>query len=365
MNRWHRWLTVTLPERFSVWLLRSYRRPLGLFLIVVVLPFCLILGATYQVSISLWRRHTMQNLRTMAQLGAEILTETLDETLSLEQLLAAQPEFTQAVARGDGAAIQSLLEQNIRFLPNIHMAHVVRPDGRIMAAVPNDGRTDAGVDHLAAVQFALEGEGQPSVSAVYLRKGSEVIEKVVSIGWPLNDGERFTGVLQVEQRIEDIKSWLQKVRVQPRGFLYVVDQRNQLVVFPYQTVPGKPLMVSDWPPVAHALDARGNTLMFRSEKTGDVWLSGMYPVGDIGWRVVTVQPERAALHTLRSVLAVLGALIALAAGLIAAVGSRWLKVHAFSLQILQQNARLLKQLQQRRFYGQGEGPPLEDDPGVG
>ena len=35
---------------------------------------------------------------------------------------------------------------------------------------------------------------------------------------------------------------------------------------------------------------------------------------------------------------------------------------AFSLQLLQQNARLLKQLQQRRFYGQGEGPPTEDSP---
>ena len=359
MSRWRQWLTVTLPEQCSVWLLRSYRRPLSLFVGLILVPFCLIVGTTYQISISLWRQQTMHNLRTMARLGAEILTETLDETLSLEQLLAAQPEFAHAVAGGDGGAIRAILEQNARFLPNIHMVRVVNTDGRILAAVPEEGQTGTLSEDLESVQYALQGNGQPAVSAVYLHKGPD-IEKVVSIGWPLNDGERFTGVLQVEQRIEDIKSWLQKVRVQPRGFLYVVDQRDQLIVFPYQKVPGKPLIVSDWPPVRHPLDEHGSTLMFRSDKTHDLWLSGMYPVGGIGWRVVTVQPERAALKTLRNVLAVLGLLIALATALIAAIGSRWLKVHAFSMHILEQNARLLKQQQQRRFFGQGEGPPLED-----
>ena len=101
-------------------------------------------------------------------------------------------------------------------------------------------------------------------------------------------------------------------------------------------------------------------MAFRSEKTGKRWLAGLYPVGRTGWRVVTVQPEAEALRTLRGVFLVLGLLVLVAVSLIAAIGSRWLKVHAFSLDLLQQNARVLKQLQQRRFYG-GEGP-ITDEP---
>ena len=197
-----------------------------------------------------------------------------------------------------------------------------------------------------------------------MREGP-ALEKVISVSFPILQGERLVGLLQVEQRIEDVKSWLQKIRVSPRGFLYVVDQHDRLVVFPYQLVPGKPMTVSSWPPVAQPPGETGSTLLYRSAKTGERWLAGVYPVGRLGWRVVTTQPEQAALQTLRGVFAILALLVVAAVGLVGVVGSRWLRMHAFSLQLLQQNARILKQLQQQRFYGRGAGPPLEesDPPG--
>ena len=41
----------------------------------------------------------MENLRVTARLGAEILTGTLEQTLLLEQLVAARPELLDAVER--------------------------------------------------------------------------------------------------------------------------------------------------------------------------------------------------------------------------------------------------------------------------
>ena len=354
-----RWLTITLPQRFSSWLLHSYRRPVGLYLGVVVVPFFLIVGSTYRSSVALWRRHTMDNLRVMARLGSEILGETLDETLMLEQLVAAQPAFVEAVAQADAPAVQHQLEDAFHFIRRVNTALVVSPEGRVLAAAPDQGMAGRSIAEHESFQEPKQHGWRPAISGVYLREGPE-LEKVVSLSLPIRQGERVVGLLQVEQRIEEIKSWLQKIRVSPRGFLYVVDQHDRLVVFPYQLIPGTPLVVSDWPPVARPASDAGGTLVYRSAKTGERWLAGVYPVGRIGWRVVTTQPERAALQTLRAVFAVLALLVLLAVGLVAAVGSRWLRMHAFSLQLLQQNARLLKQLQQRRFYGQGEGPPLDN-----
>jgi hypothetical protein len=357
-SRLRQWLTVTLPQQFSAWLLQSYRRPVRLFLLVVALPFSLILGTTYAVSVSLWRAQTSENLRVMARLGSEILAETLDETLVLEQFIAGQPSFAGAVRRGDPEELRRALTELSRFMRRVSMLMVLNPEGRVLAAAPDPHRI-TGTSLAAQEPFqAMQRERwQPTVSGVYLREGPE-LEKVVAVGWPVYEEERLVGALLVEQRIEDIKSWLQKIRVEPRGFLYVVDQHDQLVVFPFQKVPGKPLPVSNWPPVAHPPGEHGGTLMFRSERTGESWLAGLYPVGRIGWRVVTVQPERAALKTLRGVLSVLGGLALAAIGLVALVGSRWLRVHAFSLSLLKQNANMLRRMQQQRPGGN----PLLDDP---
>ncbi|MBI4598047.1 MAG: cache domain-containing protein [Candidatus Omnitrophica bacterium] len=354
----HHWLTVTLPEQCSAWLLHSYRRPVGLFFGLIVLPCLIIATATYALSVALWRRQTMENLRVMARLGAEILTETLDQTLLLEQLIAAQPKIVHTFERANASPMQEALEEAVQFIPRINMIMITTLEGQVIAAVPQApvGTNIAGYE---VFQTAKRQAWQPTISGVYLRDGP-AIEKVVSLSVPIRSGERVVGRLQVEQRIEEIKSWLQKIRVTPQGFLYVVDQHDQLVVFPYQLIPGKPLPVSHWPPVAHPIGEDGGTLMYRSAKTGDRWLAGVYPVGALGWRVVTTQPEQAALKTLRRVFWVLALLVLLAVALVAAVGSRWLKLHAFSLDVLKQNARLLKQLQQRRFFDQGEGPPLDN-----
>lgn len=358
LRRLRQWLAVTLPQHVSAWLLQSYRRPLGLFLGVVALPFVLIVGATYSISVSLWRRQTSENLRVMARLGAEILTETLEETLLLEQLVASRPEFVQAALRAEPAELQQLLEEAARFIRRTNLLMVVSPEGRVLAATPDpDGLAGTSLTGREPFQAIQRRHWQPAVSGVYLREGPS-LEKVVGVGWPLEQDGRVVGLLLVEQRIETIKSWLQKIRVEPEGFLYVVDQHDRLVVFPYQTVPGRPLVVSRWPPVAFPAGEEGGALMFRSGRPGKRWLAGVYPVGQIGWRVVTVQPEQAALKTLRGVLAVLGFLILAAVGLVALVGSQWLRVHAFSLDLLKRNARIMQRMQQDRPGGN----PLLDDP---
>ena len=154
-------------------------------------------------------------------------------------------------------------------------------------------------------------------------------------------------LIQVQHRVEEVKSWLQKIRVEPDGFLYVVDHRDQLVIFPFQVLPGKPRVVSDWPPVAHPLTADGAALAFTDRRGGRRWLAGAFPIGTIGWRVVAVQPEASALRVLHRVLWPLGILVGLLALILVAVSMRWAQVQSLSLRLLRQNTKLLKQQQQR------------------
>ena len=140
-----------------------------------------------------------------------------------------------------------------------------------------------------------------------------------------------------------------------------MDHRSQLVVYPFQVLPGKPRVVADWPPVAHPLTASGATLVFRDARTGRRWLAGVAAVSDTGWRVVAVQPERAALRILYRLMWPLGILAAFLAALLVAFSIRWARLQAFSLRLLQQNTKMLKQMQQGKTLDQLK-KPKEDEP---
>ena len=355
-------ITETLPNAFSAWLLAAYRRPLTFLLTLVVLPLVLIFLITHIMNVSLWRTQTLTNLRVTAHLAAEIVEETLDETFRFERLLASQPEFREAVRQRDRAQLTQQLTQSLTFIPRVDLAIVMTPEGQVVASSPDSaslvGRSASDEEPFRGAQ---QGGWHPYLSAVYLREGPE-IEKVVGVIWPIVDEEQHViGVLQFQHQVEEVKSWLQMIRVEPKGFLYVTDHHDQLVVFPFQVLPGQPKVVSDWPPVAAPLAASGGSLAFTDRRGAQRWYAGMAPIGDTGWRVVAVQPEKAALRVLYRVLWVLGLLVGLLTLLLVGVSMRWAQVQALSLRLLHQNTKLLKQVQQRRtldrLSDKGQEPP--------
>jgi hypothetical protein len=346
------WITVRLPATFSNWMLKAYRRPVQSILGLVILPLAVLFLSTQLINISLWRKQTLRNLGVTAKLASEIITGSLEETFRFEDLLIARPEFVEAVRLGDEPSISRQLGEILNLLPPVDQAMVVSLSGRVIAAYPSQPEL-LGQDVSAQDAFAgASRDGwQPYISAVYLRGGPELeqMEKVVGVSLPVMDGETVVGLLQFQHRVEEVKSWLQKIRVDPEGFLYVVDHRQQLVVYPFQILPGKPKVVADWPPVAQPLtDDEGSTMAFRDPRTGRRWLSGIHPIGAIGWRVVAVQPEGAALGVLYRTLWFLGVVVAALALLLVAVSLRWAQVQESSLRMLQQNTKLLRDIQQQQ-----------------
>lgn len=349
-----RWVTETVPDACSAWLLRAYRRPLRFLLTAVVLPLVLLFATVHAIHIALWQRHILHNLHVTARLASEIVDETLEETLRFGRLTASHREFTAAVQARDADALRRQLEEAISFLPRVDRALVADPDGHVISAYPAtpDG-LEPPVSGEEPFESARRGGWHPYVSAVYLRQ-AEPIEKVVSVVLPLEAGGQVVGVLQLQHRVETVKAWLQKLRVEPEGFLYVTDHRDQLVVFPFQVLAGTPKVVADWPPVAAPLGASGTSLRFEDSKHRP-WLAGVHPVGETGWRVVAVQPERAALRVLDQLLLLMGSVVFLLALLLSAFAMRWARLQDSTMQLLRQNTKLLKQMQQKRTLGRKEG----------
>ena len=353
MARVRDWLTVQIPEYFSAWLWRAFRRPRRFLLFLVILPLVIVGIVTHRVNVTLAQEQALQHLGVTARLAAAIVQETLEATLRAERILLAQPGFDSAVQRGDRQSITQHLEDALPFIPRVDLAVVMSPEGVIIAAYPDEvglvGRDVADTDAFKGAKHRR----QPYVSAVYLREGPQ-IEKVVGVVHPIEIGGTVVGLLQLQHRVEEVKSWLQKIRLDPEGFLYIVDHHQQLVVYPFQVLPGPPRVVRDWPTVRSALSADGGTLTFRDAQHRKQWLAGLFPVGRSGWRVVAVQPERAALRSVRRIFWTLSLLAGALMMLVIAISLRWAQLHAFSLRLLRQNAKLLKQLQQRRILAQAE-----------
>jgi len=298
------------------WALR--RSPPFLVLLVVV-PLAVILAVTHHVNVTLGRRQALHNLSVTAQLAAQIVDETLKGTFLVERMLEAQPAFREAVHRQDRGQLNQLLQQLQPFIPKINFALVATTQGEVIAVYPlNPHLIGRSLAQDEGFQDAQRGGWHPYVSAVHLGAG-ELLEKVVEVVLPLSDEGTVIGLLQIQYRIEEVKSWLQQIRVEPGGFLYVVDHHDQLVVYPFQILPGKPKVVSDWPPVA----ATGTALAFRNGPRHERWLAGIHQVGATGWRVIAAQPERDVLRLLHRTLWPMGLLVAFLLLLIIIVHLQW------------------------------------------
>jgi hypothetical protein len=354
------WVTLNVSSRLSAWLLRAYRRPLGFLVGLVILPLAVVVLLTHHANVTLGRRQALQNLRMTAQLAAQAVEETLKQTLRLEQLIAAQPLFVEAVQRRDAAYLTDSLRDLLRFAPTLDQALATTPEGDVIASYPSRSPRADSLVQQEGFQGAREGGWHPSISPVHLRD-QESLEKVVDVICPVQEGKAIVGVLQSQYRIEAIRSWIQRIRVEPEGFLYVVDQRNQLVVFPFQVLPGKPKVVSDWPPVAQPLPEEGAAITFNDLRSRHRWLAGIYPVPGTGWRVVAVQPELAVYRIIHQVFWPLAIVVLLLLGLILGVSVRWARLQDVNLKLLAQNTKLLKQLQQRWTLEQGKPPDTPAD----
>lgn len=326
---------------FPAWFLALYRQPAAFLVTVIGIPLLGICLWLYAENERQWRAREGEDLLVAARLAARIIDEELTQTRQIEEALIARPPFVEAVRHSDRRALETLLQFLLDVTPMIDRVMVTQPDGTILGsagAAPADSRpSDPAPPPLPR---------QEPVSGVYLRDQASG-EKAVAVSTPIRADDATLGALRVQYRLQDISRWLDKVRIEPAGFVYVVDQRGFLVSYPFQLIPGQPKKVLRWAPVAAQASARGAVIRFRQGRPSRPWTAAVVSIAPFGWRVIAQQPDAAMLRPFHQLVASFVLLIGLLAGILSLLVLRWASLHQATLRLLAQQTRLLKQHQQR------------------
>lgn len=336
---------------FPWWFLTLYRQPLVFLGSVLVIPLIAVCLWLYVVNERQWRAREGHDLLVAARLASRIIVEELGRTRQFEEAVAARPEFLDAVKRRDRGGLMSSLQVLVEGMPRINQVHVTDAAGRRLADVAATSSGEASAEAFFDVPNTLER----AVSAVYVGDHASG-EKVVSVFSPIRDGQVVLGVLHAQYGLQAISSWIEKVRVEPAGFLYVVDHRGRLVAYPFQLLPGDPKDVSGWAPVAAPASPQGELMRFGRGQPKHPWTAAIVSLEPYGWKVVAQQPDAAMLAPFHQLVGSFAVLIAVLAGFIGLLVLRWTHLHGATLRLVAQQARLLRLSQQRHVLARMRRP---------
>lgn len=349
-----RWSWTTFPS----WFLTLYRRP-RIFLTVLGIPLIAACAWLYTVHERQWRAQASHHLAVAARLAARTIHEELTRTRQIEDAVASRPGFIASVKRRDRTSLDNALTMLLDVTPMIDRVSVTEPTGKPLAEVGaplTDAERESAREPQEESQAPSARAPDPLpvpdeaqlVSGVHLRDAASG-EKVVGVSTPVRDGPTTIGMLQVQYRLQEISRWLEKIRIEPAGFLYVVDQEGRLVAHPYQLLPGQPKDVSRWAPVAGSTSTLGTFIRFAQGAARQPWTAAVVSIEPYGWRVVAQQPDSAMLKPFRRLVGSFVLLVGLLAGVITWLVLRWVHLHSVTLRLLAQQTQLLKLSEQRRL----------------
>lgn len=332
-----------IPE----WFLRLYRRPRSLLAVLLGIPLGIACVWLYAASEREWRAREGRDLIVAAQLAARLIRDELAQTHATEDALAAWPPFRTALRRRDRRTLESHLQLLLNVSPSIDQAIVTDAARRLVAQrLVASGRAAPGPP--SNVLTEPPDNKAPPVSGVYLRDPTSG-DKAVEISSTVQDGSEPLGILRVQYRLQELSRWLGKIRIEPAGFLCLVDRQGLLVAHPFQLLPGQPKDLSGWPPVAAQASAAGTLVRFHQGQPPHPWTAAVVSLEPFGWRIVAQQPDSQMLAPFRRLVASCVLLLAALAGLVSGLALRWARLHEVALRLLAQQARLLRASEQRRL----------------
>lgn len=335
-------------DRFPAWFLALYRAPLAFVSLVLILPLLIMCGWLYLANEREWRAREGDDLLVAARLAARIIDEELTRTQAMQEAIASRPSLQHALVQDDPGPLTAALEDLLAMTPMADQVTLVDETGASVAQRP---ATDT--------PPPATPPGMAGVSPVYLRDTASG-EKAMTVSTPVRDGEQALGAIHLAYRLEAITRWLEKVRVEPAGFLYIADQQGLLVAHPYQLLPGLPKDVSDWPPVAVRPTPEGRLVRFRDGRPARAWTAAVVLLEPYGWRIVAQQPDAAMLDPLRRLMGSFALLLALLAGVISLLALRWAHLHQATLALVAHQAQLLKGYAQPHAKPGPSHPELRD-----
>jgi hypothetical protein len=256
----------------------------------------------------------LESDQVAASLVANGVQEQVRARLRLLERFANDPALRVAVAKGDRAAVEALIQRfNAGHTLDVRTWAVADAEGYVLA-MALDGQPQPGLDLSDSFAWrdwfngrgdyperrgkVKKGEFAPvrdtHVSQPFIRKFTG--EFSVGLSAPVRDpkSDRVLGVLYTPVPLREIQGWLDPVKIRG-GFAVLVDRHGHCLRHPEegQIVPPRDRNPRRWssPTWVRALGKEGVTDRHTDPINGSVYLASHHPLREIGWGAI-VQHER-------------------------------------------------------------------------
>ena len=230
----------------------------------------------------------------IASLTAVTVQEKLDRVVDLAKSMAGRTKFRQAIAAGDwdeAIRVIATVPQEFTYVDQIL---VTDPTGDQMADAPKLlGSSNKNFSAFNWYQ-GVSSSWKPYVSSAY-SKGEPYRRNVIGIAVPvLADNESINAILVLEVRLEKVLEWIRQVDVGQSGFVYVTDQKGQLLAHPRFSPQGDLTDFSLDPAVQRALKGMQGVGIDRHPVENEDRISAYTMISKYRWAVVVTQPSNVA-----------------------------------------------------------------------
>ncbi len=263
----------------------------ALFFLLIVLPVLFIAYYSYTSLRELLDSDIEKRKSAVAALSATITQERLNHIIKLGTTYTGRPSVKAMVAAGNWQGAMDALQEIEAYSPNINRIILADKTGTVWAASPAYpeayGKNYA---HREWFKGLKQNNWQPHISKVY-RRLVPPNENVINGAFPVIDkNNQIAGILVIQLRLEQFKTWNKENDLEPDETIYIVDQTGQLVSSNRLSTEKKIIDYSAFGAVAKAISGKQGIEELMNPITKKEVLAGYAPVPGFNWGVVVTQP---------------------------------------------------------------------------
>jgi methyl-accepting chemotaxis protein len=240
---------------------------------------------------------TVARRQSVAVSVAQALREQLERAKDFSVSLAIHPQIRLDVATGKWDEAIAIADTNLTLThqPSIDRIFLADAHGILQADSPALPGV-RGQDFSQREWFTgVVGTDQPIVTSVYQRTALPQLH-VISVAAPVTDEDnRIIGIIAAQISLDHFFDWVKSISIGDYGFIYIVDQKGQLVAHPNFPPQGKTIDFSDVPPVQRVLQGQTGVMLAYNPIEREERLTAYAPVKPYGWGVLAQEPTANAL----------------------------------------------------------------------
>lgn len=275
----------------------------------IVFFFCLLAPIVFMGSANYLHMHremtddAFDRKEALASLAATTIHERLNALVDLGISLTTRNKMIEESERGNWPEAMNRAEGVIEQFPAVDRMLLYDTNGTIMATMPALEPSVIGESRADKEWFRqVRSRSTPYVSAV-TKRGSLPSINVISILIPVKakgvdaksasseEGRRVFAFLQMQYRLEVFFKWLTSLDAGESGFIYIVDQKGQIIYHPKFNSEGTITDFSDVPLVQDVLKGQRGVRENYNPVEKENRVAAYEPVNEYGWGVVATQPS--------------------------------------------------------------------------